>query len=160
MGDLTFYQWANALKGYMLALGVAFGIYMIVLWWRSSQAARRRDGEAKARSIYAAYLLRSLELQDLARPAPGDTAQPRTRAQYATFVTYLVNVADEILLLCPTKAWEDTLRAQLAPHRSLLASDAFRAGTPGLAPQTQRLVESLVATDRAAPSGVAAQAAE
>lgn len=151
MGELTFYQWANALKGYMLALGVAFGIYMIVLWWRSSQRARQRDSEARARSLFAAYLVKSMELQEIARPSPADPAQARARAQYPTFVNYLVTVADEILLLCPTKAWEDTLRAQLALHRGLLASEPFRAAVlPGLTPELRRLIDTLAHAERPA----------
>lgn len=141
MAELTFYQWANALKGYMLALGVAFGIYMIVLWWRSSQSARRRDNEAKARDVYAAFLLKSLELQELARPGATDA---RARAQYPVFVAYLATVADEILLLCPTPAWQQALRGQLAPHRGYLSSPAFRDGTyAGLTPELRRLIDGL-----------------
>jgi hypothetical protein len=159
MGDLTFYQWANALKGYMLAIGVAFGIYMIVLWWRSSQNARRRDNEARARSIYAAYLLKSLELQEPGRLGAADPGQARARA-YPTFVAYLVTIADEILLLSPTKAWEDTLNAQLAPHRGLLASAAFRATLPrGLTPELRRLIDAL-ARPEAVAGGASMRAAE
>lgn len=143
MGDLTFYQWANALKGYMLALGVAFGIYMIVLWWRSSQAARRRDNEAKARSVYAAYLLKAMELQDFVSPASPD---PRARVRYPTFVTYLATVADEILLLCPTPEWEAVVLAELKPHAVYLASPAFRHTVhAGLTPQLRQLIDAAVA---------------
>jgi len=151
MAELTFYQWANALKGYMLALGVAFGIFMIVMWWRSTQSVRRQERESKARGIYSAYLLKSMELQDLARPAPADPSQPRLRAQYPTFVSYLVTVADEILLLCPTAEWEQTLRGHLVPHRALLASQGFRKATfATLTPELRRLIDGLGRDDAGA----------
>lgn len=143
MGELTFYQWANALKGYMLALGVAFGICMIVLWWRSSQAARRHDNEVKARSVYAAYLLKAMELQDNVAAASPD---PRARGRYPTFVAYLVTVADEILLLCPTPEWEAIVQAELKPHAAYLGSSAFRHTVyAGLTPQLRQLVDAAVA---------------
>lgn len=148
MGDLTFYQWANALKGYMLALGVAFGIVMIVLWWRASRAALRRDNEAKARGILAAYLLRSVELGEIARPPPAAEARAVRDTRYSTFVCYLVTVADQILILCLTASWEERLRPHLAPHRALLASAEFRATIgSGLTPGLRRLIDEVSQVD-------------
>ena len=128
MAELTFYQWANALKGYMLAIGVAFAIYIVARWWHLSQKNQRAQREAQAKRVYADYLLQAMQNPELARPGPTDTVTGRMRAQYQWFVGYLLTVAEEIMLIDPAPAWRETLARQLAPHRAFLTSQAFLDG--------------------------------
>ena len=107
MLDLTFYQWANVIKGYALAIGVAFAITMIMFWWQRSQRAQRANREAQAKRVYATYLLQAMQNPELARPAPADSSKGRQRAQYQWFVGYLLTICEEILLIDPTPAWRD-----------------------------------------------------
>lgn len=128
MSDLTFYQWANVIKGYALAGGVAFAVVMIALWWNRSQSTQRADRQAQAKRVYANFLLQALQHPELAQPGSVEGSQSRQRAQYQWFVSYLLAVCDEILLVAPSPEWRKVLAHHLMPHRAFLASRAFREG--------------------------------
>lgn len=150
--DLTVYQLANMVKGYALAIGVAFAIWIVLRWWRRSQEAARVNRAAQAKRVYANYLLQAMQHPELARPGPEDAAKSRTRAQYQWFVGYLLTTAEEILLVDANATWRETIVRQLAPHREFLGQPAFRDGPyRSLSADLKGLVDDAVVHGSGAP---------
>lgn len=145
----TFNQTANMLKGYALAIGVAVAIGFVWAWWTHRQREHAEEREAGARAAYQRYLHQALLTPELAEPVLGGPAE---MVRYKLFVANLAAIADEILLLCPTAAWRETLMRQLVPHRSLLVSREFHDGIyRDCTPEVRALI------DRVADSGTSAR---
>ena len=121
-----FYQFANMLKGYALALGVAVAIGFVWAWWVHRQREHAEERSARSRAAFQRHLHQALLHPELAEPVLGGPAE---MVRYKLFVANLLAIADEILILSPTVAWRETLMRQLVPHRSLLVSREFRDGT-------------------------------
>lgn len=126
--DMTLYQFANMVKGFAIAVGVAAAIAVTIMWWQRSQRAARVAREAQAKRVYANYLLQAMQHPELARPTGDEGAKARQRVQYQWFVGYLMTTAEEILLVDPSDAWRETIARQLSAHRDFLASAPFREG--------------------------------
>ncbi|HET6321806.1 MAG TPA: hypothetical protein VFF87_07120 [Hyphomicrobium sp.] len=161
MPDLSFYQWANALKGYALALGIAFAVVMIVLWWRRSQQAQTIDRKVQALRAYTGYLLNVNEKADLRRRAEiGRQEEQDTHHDW--LLSYLLSTCNEVLLLDPTPEWHKVLRRQLEPHREALAEGIPLKDAPLLSDATLRLVDEVVCAPMSrgcSPASIAQRAA-
>ena len=118
---------ANIVKGYALAFGVAFAVWFGGQWWRSRLRERAQELAGRARSVQADLLRLAVANPELAEPMLGGLTGPMEIARYKSFVAALLNGADQILLLDDSSQWPDVLARQLAPHRSYLASEEFRA---------------------------------
>ena len=116
MPELTFLQWANALKGYALALGIVFSIIMIVIWWRHSQELLRVRNKIEANQIYAAYIL----VAEKFRSSEAELDDADACVARLHFAALLLATCNTIFLLDPAGIWRTTLRAQLVAHRPLL----------------------------------------
>ncbi len=150
--DPSLLQWAAFLKVYGAMAVVGAGAVVIVLWWRERRAVRRSAREAEAKRVYASYLLQAMQHPELARPGPTDVAKGRQRAQYQWFVGYVLTVCEEILLIDPSPAWQETLLRQLAPHRAFLTSAAFLDGPyRGLTRDVRRLISATAGAEQVAP---------
>jgi len=123
---MTFYQFANMIKGYAIAIGVAVAIGYVWMWWQHRSREQAQDRGARARSVYRAYLQSALRHPELSEPVLGG---PADMVRYSLFVANLLAAADEILLIEPTPAWRETLLRQLAPHRSHLTTREFHETT-------------------------------
>lgn len=119
---------ANIVKGYAIAVGVAFAIWIVWQWWRTRSKEMAADRAARAKSVWARHLALALQHPELAEPMLGSLSSAAEVARYRTFVASLLAAADEILALEPTDGWRATLSRQLAPHRSYLGSAEFRNG--------------------------------
>lgn len=132
---------ANIVKGYALAVGVAFAMWMVWQWWRLRQAEVAAEKSARARAVYARHLGLALQHPELAEPMNGSQSSPIEVARYRTFVAGLLVAADEILALDPTEAWRDTLARQLVPHRSYLGTAEFlNVGLSDCSPPVRELI--------------------
>ena len=137
---------ANTLKGFAIAIGVAFAIWFVWQWWqvRIKEATGERAAHAKA--VHTKHLALALRHPELAEPMLGSLSSPVEAARYKIYVAALLATADEILILTPTPAWHETLARQLAPHRSYLGSAECRDGVlQDCAPETRNLVERVIA---------------
>lgn len=119
---------ANTVKGYAIAVGVAFGIAIVWVWYRHAQDAARVARETRAKEAYGQYLAVAMANPALAQPGALGSVTPLQRAQYEWFVGYFLNTAEQVLLYDPSPAWRTVLRQHLMLHQELLASDAFRTG--------------------------------
>jgi len=143
--DMTLYQFANMVKGFAIAVGVAAAIVMAAKWWQRSQRAARVTREAHAKRVYATYLLQAMQHPELARPSGEEAAKSRARTQYQWFLGFLLTTAEEILLVDPSDTWRETIARQLAAHREFLASAAFREGPyRGLSSELKGLVDDAI----------------
>lgn len=144
-----FYQFANMIKGYALAIGVAVAIGFVWSWWVHRQREHAEERGARSRAAFQRHLHQALLHPELAEPVLGGPAE---MVRYKLFVANLLAIADEILILSPTEAWRETLMRQLVPHRSLLVSREFRDGTyRDCTPEVRALV------DRVADNGGSAR---
>jgi hypothetical protein len=114
---------ANIVKGYAIAIGVAFAIYMVWRWWQTREREAAVERTARARGVWARQLALALAYPELA--APGETG-PAERMRYGSYVASLLAASDEILALDDKAEWRATLARHLAPHRAFLASSEFR----------------------------------
>lgn len=138
----TFYQLANMLKGYALAIGVAVAIGFVWAWWVNRQREHAEERGARARGAFSRHLQLALQHPELAEPVLGGPAE---MVRYKLFVADLLAVADEILILDPQPAWRETLMRQLFAHRSYLASREFQDGTyRDCTPEVRHLVDQVV----------------
>jgi hypothetical protein len=146
-GALSPADWAMVLGAAALVVGVGAGTMVLLRWWRRSSAEIAVDRAARAKSVYARYLLQAMEHPGLARPAPAEAPRVRLQSQqYQWFVGYLLTTAEEILLLDPTPTWREALSRQLGPHRDLLAASGFRLGPyRNLSAEVRGLVDDIVA---------------
>jgi hypothetical protein len=136
-----FYQFANMLKGYALALGVAVAIGFVWAWWVHRQREHAEERSARSRAAFQRHLHQALLHPELAEPVLGGPAE---MVRYKLFVANLLAIADEILILSPTAAWRETLMRQLVPHRSLLVSREFRDSTyRDCTPEVRALIDRL-----------------
>lgn len=117
---------ANIVKGYAIAIGVAFAIWFVWQWWRSRQTEMKIERAVRAKSAWARHLALAQQHPELAEPAGGTLAGSLEAARYRAFVGGLLATADEILMLDPSDAWRGALARHLASHRSYLASADFR----------------------------------
>ena len=137
---------ANIVKGYAIAIGVAFAIWFVWQWWQTRQREVAADLSARAKGIWARHLALALQHPELAEPMLGSLSSPAEVARYATFVAGLLASADEIMALEPTDNWRATLGRHLAVHRSYLASPEFRAGAfNDCSPHVRKLVTGIAA---------------
>ena len=120
---------ANIVKGYALALGVAFAIWFVWQWWRARQRETIEERALRAKAVHARHLGLALQHPELAQPMLGSLSSAIEVARYRTFVAGLLAAADEILSLDPAAGWRDTLVRHFGPHRSYLASAEFRDST-------------------------------
>ncbi|MBS0243356.1 MAG: hypothetical protein JSS20_14350 [Proteobacteria bacterium] len=128
---------ANTVKGYALAIGTAFAMWFVWMWWKVRVDEARSERSARARAAWSRYLSTALQNPELAEPMIGSLSSPVEVARYRSFVATLLAVGDEILALEPTKAWRDTLARHLAPHSSYLGSHEFQSS--GLADCTEEV---------------------
>ena len=119
---------ANIVKGYAIAIGVVFAIWIVWQWWRTRQREMVADRAARAKAVWARHLGLALQHPELAEPMLGSLTSPAEVARYRTFVASLLASADEILTLEPSDEWRATLGRQLATHASYLSSAEFRNG--------------------------------
>jgi hypothetical protein len=132
---------ANIVKGYALAIGVAFGMWIVWMWWQHARQMARTTAQAQAKAIYGRYLEQALGHPELAQPPAGSMTRG---AQYEWFVGYLLNVADQILLVDPSPAWKATLGHHLTLHKDVLLLPAFRDGPyRQLSPALRELVDTV-----------------
>ncbi|MDX2158751.1 MAG: hypothetical protein SFW09_19795 [Hyphomicrobiaceae bacterium] len=116
---------ANIVKGYAIAIGIAFAMWFVWQWWRTRQRETEIERSARARAVWSRHLALALQHPELAEPPAGTAGAASPR--YQTFVAALLTAADEILALEPTEAWRATLARQLAPHQPYLATPQARA---------------------------------
>ena len=119
---------ANIVKGYALAIGVAFGMWIVWMWWQHARRMARMTQEAQAKAIYGRYLELAIQHPELAQPLSAASGDAGQRSRYEWFVGYLLNVADQILLIDPSPTWKATLSSHLALHKDVLSLPAFRDG--------------------------------
>ena len=117
---------ANIVKGYAIAVGVAFAIYMVWQWWRTRLEEARIERTARARSVWARALAQGLAHPELADPTLGAGDGPLDRARYRAFVAGELAAADEILALDPSDQWRATLVRHLTPHQAYFSQPEFR----------------------------------
>jgi arginine exporter protein ArgO len=117
---------ANIVKGYAIAVGVVFAIWIVWQWWKARNRELAADRAARAKGVWARHLALALQNPELAEPMLGSLSSAAEVARYRTFVASLLAAADEILSLESTDAWRATLARHLAAHRSYLASTDFR----------------------------------
>lgn len=137
---------ANIVKGYALALGVAFGVWFVWQWWRTRQREFAEERALRAKAVHGRHLALALQHPELAEPMLGSLSSAIEVSRYRTFVASLLSAADEILALDPAPAWRDTVVRHLSAHRSYLASDEFRNGAvKDCSIELRRLVERVAA---------------
>lgn len=117
---------ANIVKGYAIAIGIVFAIWIAWQWRNARNGEVAADRAARAKGVWARHLALALQHPELAEPMLGSLSSPAEVARYRTFVASLLAAADEILSLEPTDAWRATLIRHLSAHRSYLASNEFR----------------------------------
>lgn len=136
---------ANIVKGYAIAIGVAFAMWFVWQWWVNRQRERALDLAIKAKEVYAGFLSLALQHPEMAEPQLGAISGPVEMTRYKQFVARLVAAADEVLMLEPTDQWRETMRRHLAAHASYLTSDEFASGGRGAASAPVRvLIDGLV----------------
>ena len=113
---------ANIVKGYAIAVGVAFAMWFVWQWWKTRQNEAQTERSVRARSAWARQLELALAHPELGEPMLGSHGSAGEAQRYRTYVAHLLATADEILALEPTDAWRQTLIRHLAPHRSYIAS--------------------------------------
>jgi len=144
---------ANIVKGYALAIGVIFAIWIGYTWWRRKLAADRVEAQVRAKQAFARFTHQVMQQPELAAPVPADGGVHRAR--YQKYVELLLTTADEILLLDPSPEWRAALSRQIGPHLEFLASPAFRDGLQGiLCSETRDLVDKVLAAAGAPVSNV------
>ena len=117
---------ANIVKGYAIAIGVVFAIWMVWQWWKVRTVEMAVDRAARAKAVWGRHLALALQHPELAEPMLGSFSSAAEVARYRTYVAALLAAADEILGLEDTDAWRATIARNLAAHRSYLASSEFR----------------------------------
>jgi hypothetical protein len=136
---------ANIVKGYAIAIGVVFAIWIVWQWWAARNRELVVDRAARAKGVWARHLALALQHPELAEPMLGSLASAAEAARYRTFVASLLAAADEILGLEPTDAWRMTLVRHFAAHRSYLSSAEFRdAGLADCSDAVRALVGRVV----------------
>jgi hypothetical protein len=136
---------ANIVKGYAIAIGVVFAIWIVWQWWAARNRELVVDRAARAKGVWARHLALALQHPELAEPMLGSLASAAEAARYRTFVASLLAAADEILGLEPTDAWRMTLARHFAAHRSYLSSAEFRdAGLADCSDAVRALVGRVV----------------
>lgn len=134
---------ANIVKGYAIAIGVAFGIAIVWIWYKHAIDSARVARETRAKEIYGQYLAIAMANPALAQPGALGSGTTVQRAQYEWFVGYFLNAAEQILLFDPSPAWRAVLRQHIGLHQELLASDAFRSGIyQTMSPALRELIDT------------------
>lgn len=136
---------ANIVKGYAIAIGVAFAIWFAWRWWRTRGGEQAAERKTRALAIWGRHQQLALQHPDLAdgRIGPQSTSAEVTR--YRAFVASLLMSAAEILAIEPTDGWRTTIVDALGPHASYLSSPDFRAGSAMKASdEVSALVESVI----------------
>ena len=137
---------ANIVKGYALAIGVVFAMWIVWTWWRRKLAVDRLEAQVRAKQAFARFTHQVMAVPELAIPVPADGGPQRAR--YQKYMELLVTTADEIVLLDPSPQWRAALVRQLAPHVEYLTSPGFRDGLYGiLSADARALVDKVVAPD-------------
>ena len=135
---------ANIVKGYALAIGVVFAMWIVWTWWRRKLAVDRLEAQVRAKQAFARFTHQVMAVPELAMPVPADGGAPRAR--YQKYMELLLITADEIMLLDPSPEWRSALGKQLLPHGEYLSSQSFRDGLYGiLSSEARALVDKSVA---------------
>ncbi len=119
---------ANIVKGYAIAIGVVFAIYMVWQWWKTREREAVIDRTARARGVWARHLGLALDNPGLADPADGRSVEAE-KGRYRLFVASQLAATDEILALDPSDQWRETLLRHLVPHCAYLSTPDFQATT-------------------------------
>ncbi len=135
---------ANIVKGYAIAIGVAFAIWFVWQWWVKRQREQELGLATQAKEAYASFLALALQHPEMAEPQLGALSGPVEMARYRHFVARLIATADHILMLQPTDQWRRTMRRHLSAHASYLASQDFaRDGIDAATEEVRALIEGL-----------------
>lgn len=138
---------ANIVKGYAIAVGVVFAIWIVWQWWKARTVELAADRAARAKGVWSRHLALALQHPELAEPMLGSLSSAAEVARYRTFVAGLLSSADEILGLEDTDAWRATILRRLAAHRSYLASAEFRdAGLGDCSGAVRNLIGKVAST--------------
>jgi len=145
MFDLIPAHWSSLALAYAFMFAVVavsgLGWTLHARWRRRRRLAR----DVEANRVYAGYLQQALHYPELARPRPADIADAVERARYPWFVGYLLTTCEQILMVSDAPSWRDTLMRQLAPHRTLLQSEAFMHGPyRNLSPKMRAMVRDVL----------------
>lgn len=132
---------ASIVKGYALAIGVAYAIWYVWRWRRQTRAWRLNDQQAKAQNLWSAYLKTKLDF--FQQPIDAEETQ-----RGIDFVAYLLSVGNEILLINPNNDWRATLRDELGCYKPILKSDTFdRHLKDRYSPELSTLIEEAINGD-------------
>jgi hypothetical protein len=61
-------------------------------------------------------------------PKKTSAGNKAAQRRYENFVAFLLETAEEILLISPVEKWEGLLKPHLAEHKAYLSSASFRNG--------------------------------
>lgn len=119
--------------GSVAAIAVAAALFYS-LWFAKSylEDVRLQSLQKRAYDAYQAYLLVAFDNPDYARSEELESGEPLVSSdehyvQYALFVTYLLQVCDQVLQCCPDDIqWQAKLKQQLIYHRTYLVSPEFQ----------------------------------
>ena len=135
---------ANIVKGYAIAIGVAFAIWFLWRWWHTGEREVALARSTRARRIWSRHLAFELRHPDVVGLVDGDELAGSDAIRYRTFISMMLLAAEEILVLEPTDAWRMTLAAHFARHRAYLTSAAFCSEIlPRLSRPVGELIERL-----------------
>ncbi|MEZ5849403.1 MAG: hypothetical protein R3D68_01970 [Hyphomicrobiaceae bacterium] len=135
---------ANIVKGYAIAIGVAFAIWFVWQWWVKRQAEQRLLQAVKAKEAYAGFLEFATQHPKMAEPQLGAISGPVEIARYKQFVARLVATADQVLLLDPSEEWRRTIGRHLGAHASYLTSEEFaNEGRDAATAEVRALIDAL-----------------
>lgn len=138
---------ANIVKGYAIAVGVAFALWFVWQWWKTRQREAIEERALRAKGVHARHLALALQHPELAEPMLGSLSSAIEVARYRTFVAGLLVAADEILALDPAPGWRETVVRHLGAHRSYLASSECRESSlRDCSPELRRLVEGVASS--------------
>ena len=72
---------ANIVKGYALAIGVAFAMWIVWTWWRRKLKADAIEAQVRARQAFARFTHQMMLQPEVATPVAADASSQRARYQ-------------------------------------------------------------------------------
>ena len=140
---------ANIVKGYALAIGVVFAMWIVWTWWARKLKVDKLEAQVRAKQAFARFTHQGMAAPELSIPVAADGGP--ARARYQKYMELLLTTADEIVMLDPSPQWRAVLGRQLAPHVEYLGSAGFREGLYTiLSADARDLVDKVVAPTPAA----------